>query len=63
MIARSRNSRELRVTEKLGKSAETPGAISSLRVIDPNATILEDLPQTGFRVAANESCLERQSVH
>lgn len=54
---------ELRVTEKLGTFAETPEAISSLRVIDPNATVLDNLPQNGFRVAANESCLERQSVH
>ncbi len=54
---------ELTVAEKVGNSAETPEPISSLRLIDPNAAFLGNLPQNGFRVAANESCLQRESVH
>jgi hypothetical protein len=54
---------ELRVKEKLGKSAEMPESISSLKLIDPSAASPGDLPQNGFRIAANESCLQRQSIH
>jgi hypothetical protein len=54
---------ELRVKEKLGNSAETSESISSFRLIDPNAASPSDLPQNGFRIAANESCLQRQSIH
>ena len=54
---------ELRVTEKLGKSAETPESISSLRSIDPNAANSDDLPQSVFLSAANESCVQRHSIH
>ena len=54
---------ELRVKEKLGKSAEISESVSSLKLIDPNAASASDLPQNGFRIAANESCLQRQSIH
>lgn len=54
---------ELQVKEKLDSSAETSESISSLKLIDPNAASPSDLPQSGFRIAANESCLQRQSIH
>lgn len=54
---------ELRVAEKLGKSASIPESISSLRLIDPNGANSDGLPENGFLSAANESCLQRHSIH
>jgi hypothetical protein len=54
---------DLRITEKLGKSAEVQESVSSLRLIDPDGSAPSDLPESGFRIAANESCLQRQSIH
>ena len=54
----------LHVFEESGLSHRIAEDISSLRVIDPISTnATEDIPQAGFRLAGNGSCLERASVH
>jgi len=54
---------DLRVIEKIAHSPDVPVSISSLRLIDPIASNPESLPASGFRIAANESCLQRQTIH
>lgn len=58
---------DLEVVEKNAHSPKTPASISSLRIIDPTADPTADsagaLPRGGFRIAANESCLQRQTIH
>jgi hypothetical protein len=53
----------LHVSEKIDKTNEIPEAISSFRLVDPNAAGSADLPPNGFGIASNESCLQRQSIH
>jgi len=54
---------DVQVNERLGKSAEIPESVHSFRLIDPDGSAPGDLPESGFRIAANESCLQRQSIH
>lgn len=56
-------SADLQVVEGAGNSPDVPVSISSLRLIDPNAVNSGSLPSSGFRIAANESCLQRQTIH
>lgn len=54
---------DLQVVERISNSPDVPVSISSLRLIDPTAADPGSLPGAGFRIAANESCLQRQTVH
>ena len=54
---------DLRVIEKIAHSPNVPVSISSLRLIDPTAGSPDSVPGGGFRIAANESCLQRQTIH
>src|SRR5450631_3142771 len=54
---------DLQVVEKLSHSPHVPVSISSFRLVDPTAVNAGSFPGGGFRIAANESCLERQTIH
>jgi PA14 domain len=54
---------DLKAVEEISPSHELPVSISSLRLIDPTAVDPGPLPGGGFRIAANESCLQRQTIH
>ena len=58
---------DFQVVEKNTHSPDAPVSISSLRVIDstadPTAVNSDSLPRGGFRIAANESCLQRHAIH
>ena len=53
---------DLQVMENDGPSAARV-SISSLHVIDPTAANPGPVPDSGFRIAANESCLQRHTIH
>jgi hypothetical protein len=53
---------DLQVMEEDGPSAARVN-ISSLHVIDPTAANPGPVPDSGFRIAANESCLQRHTIH
>jgi PA14 domain len=60
---------DLRVVEDIGHSHahDADVSVSSFRLIDPTAGPTSansgSLPPGGFRIAANESCLQRQTIH
>jgi len=58
---------DFQVIEKNSHSPDAPISISSLRVVDstsdPTAVNSDSLPRGGFRIAANENCLQRQTIH
>ncbi len=54
---------ELQVFDRAGRSAAVSQTVSSLRLIDPSGQAGADAPQAGFHIAANESCLQRNSLH
>lgn len=54
---------ELSVSERVAKFKEIPELVSGFRLVDPSSTSLADPPANGFRIALNESCLQRYSTH
>lgn len=54
---------DLQVVEKDERSSGSPGSIASFRLIDPTQAKSTSLPRDGFHIAANESCLQRHSLH
>ncbi len=58
---------DLQIVEKISHSPDVAMSISSLKMIDPTANPSADnagsIPGSGFRIAANESCLQRRTIH
>jgi len=54
---------DLQVVEKTSHSPDVHVSISSIRLIDPTGVKPDPLPGSGFHIAANESCLQRQTIH
>ncbi len=60
---------DLQIVERIGHSHahDADVSVSSFRLIDPTADLTSansgSLSPGGFRIAANESCLQRQTVH
>jgi hypothetical protein len=53
---------DLQIIEEGGRPSDRV-MISSLRLIDPTTEAVGTLPGNGFRIAANESCLQRKTIH
>ena len=53
---------DLQIMEEGGRFS-SGASISSLRLIDPTTDTQGPLPGSGFRIAANESCLQRHTIH
>jgi hypothetical protein len=54
---------DLEIVEQDSHAHGSPVTISSLRLVDPSASNSGPLPGSGFRIAANESCLQRHTIH
>ena len=54
---------DFEVFDRAAGSDAVSQAVSSLRLFDPADDHPSEAPEPGFRIAANESCLQRNSLH